>query len=204
MDYIYEIAHEGEVFSFQSFTRASMMQQLRGWYASKQVPWPGDSEIDARLENFICQFTPPGFCIGPGPKVPRLSVSKIRDTTRLIVARLIKGEKVLVEPEEATRRAKICGNCPKNLHGICTSCMSSEFQDVMRHLLTRNRETKYDSILDTCSVCGCLLKAKVHISIDELAKTQKHTYPENCWMHGTACHVDEDGTNKDEVTSERA
>lgn len=188
--YVYQEEHDGETYRFQASTRFDLLARLRQWYRTKEKEWPGDKEMEARIEDYICQLVPSGFCKGgpSKPRVPFLSSSSIRDASRLLISGLKQGRKILVDKTEADRRALICANCPANLHGICTSCMGTEFQSIFRALLTRGASTKYDSVLDTCSVCGCLLKAKVHISLDELAKLSKKTYPENCWLHGTACH----------------
>lgn len=188
--WVYEVDHEGVLYTFQSPMRLGLMQQLRQWYADKKLEWPGDREMTARVEAFVCERVPGNFCKGGSrtQKVPFLSTSSIRDVTRLFLSRLFKGKDIFVPDEEAARRAKICANCPKNLHGICTSCMGNEFQDIFRWLLARGRSTAYDSVLDTCSVCGCLLKAKVHVTTKELSNLEPHTYPKNCWLYNTACH----------------
>lgn len=189
--YVFEVEHEGEKFVFQASTKTDLLRQLRVWHSRKEVPWPGESEMEARVEDFICRLTPPGFCVGGDrPKVPFLSVPAIRDASKLMLNRVIRGTKTLVPPEEAERRARICANCPQNLHGICTSCAGNEFHDIFQWLIRRGRRTEFDQVLDTCYTCGCLLQAKVHVSLDELAKLEKHSYPENCWLHGTPCHVD--------------
>jgi len=190
--WVYELEHEGAKYRFQSPMRIDLMDQLRKWYSSKKLEWPGDSEMRKRVEEYICQLVPKGFCVGgpDKPRVPFLSAASIRDATRLFLSRVFKGKGMLVPPEEANRRAIICGNCPSNLHGICTSCAANEFQDIFRWFIQQGRSTPYDSILDTCHVCGCLLKAKVHMTIEELSQLEKHTYPPNCWLHNTPCHVE--------------
>jgi len=186
--WMFEIEHEGETVMFQAPMYLGLVDQLRHWYAAKKIDWPGDAEIRARVEHYICQRVP-GFCEGgpDTPRVPFLSAASIRDATRLIFTRLYRGEGMLVDQKEADRRAKICANCDRNAHGICTSCMGNEFQDIFRWLISRNRSTPYDSVLDTCTVCGCLLRAKPHVSIEELARLEPHAYPAHCWLAGTAC-----------------
>ena len=191
--YVYEILHEGELFSFQAPMWTTMVKRLREWYSAKALDWPGEAEMRKRVEHFICQLVPPGFCAGgpASPRIPFLSISAIRDASKLFVDRVIRGQGSLVPNEEAVRRAKICANCPRNTHGICTSCASSEFHDLFAWLVRQGRRTPYDSVLDVCTACGCVLKAKVHISIDTLARLTPHSYPENCWLHGTKAHVPE-------------
>lgn len=185
--WVYEIEHEGETFRFQAPMQIGLMTQLKRWYADKKLEWPGEPEMRARIEHFICQRLPKGFCVGgpDQPAVPYLSVSKIRDGTRLLMGRLFRGKDFLVKQEEADRRAKICANCPEDLRGICSSCMSNEFFDIFGWMLRANRKTPYDSALEVCAVCGCLLTAKVHISNETLFALSKHKYPPNCWLAGT-------------------
>ena len=188
--YIYAQEHEGTLYTFQSPTWTDLKGKLRSWYRSKNLEWPGDDEMRARMEEFVCARLGPGFCVGKTRRIGRvLSASSILGVTRIMLARAFKGDKgVLVPPEEAERRAKICVNCTKNLHGICTSCAGNEFGGVLAWLISGNRSTQYDQYLDTCEPCGCLLRAKVHVSLDELAKTPPQSYPENCWLYGTKCH----------------
>jgi hypothetical protein len=186
--YVYETELAGVKFRFQAPMRVGMMKQLRDWHRDKGLEWPGDAEMSARLEEYICGLVPDGFCTGGPdhrPSVKFLSAGSIRAATRLIADRLFKGKSRLVAPEEAERRAKICANCPSNLHGICTSCAGNEFQDLFVWFLRQGRKTTYDSVLDTCATCGCLLRAKVHIGIEDMARLEKREYPENCWAHNT-------------------
>jgi len=185
--WVYEEKLDGKSYMFQSSMRLGLMSQLRQWYHDKKMEWPGDIEMRARVEEFICNRVPAGFCKGGNaPAIPFLSTSRIRDVTRLMLNRAFRGDAaVLVPPEEADRRAKICANCPNNLHGICTSCAGNEFQDILRWLIAGRRTTQYDSYLDTCAVCGCLIRAKLWVKTSELAKTEKQKYPKNCWLSGS-------------------
>lgn len=197
--YVYEIAYEDTTFSFQAPTRLGILQKIRAWYASKDITWPGDKEIESRMEDYVCRLLPQGFCKGSdGKGVPYLSVAKIRDATRLFFGRVSKGKSALVSADVANNRARICANCPKNLHGICTSCAGSEFMDIFGWFVRQGRSTPLDAHLDTCSECGCLLRAKVHISTEELEKLEPHTYPDNCWLRDTKCYKPPSPTQKED------
>lgn len=188
--WVYEIEYEGESFTFQAPMRQGLMQQLFAWYRAKEMEWPGDTEMSARVEHYICQLCPKGFCRGgPNePAVPFLSISSIRSATRLLYERMFKGDDIFVDQKETDRRAQICANCPKNLHGICTGCAGNQFQDMFQEIMRKGRKSQYDNALDTCAVCGCLLRVKVLIKQEVLDKLPKHTYPDNCWIAGTAAH----------------
>jgi hypothetical protein len=194
--YVYEFEHKGRTLTFQAPMRLGLMGQLKEWHRTHGVEWPGDAAMWERVVAFICDRAPPGFCVGTAPRVPFLSGPRLRDATRLLLNAL--GRKPMVSRQEADRRARACANCTKNLHGICTSCAGNEFLDLFQGLLRRGASTPYDEHLDSCSVCGCLLKAKVHIPLDVLEKLQQHTYPSNCWLHGTVAHRPGDAeTEKD-------
>ena len=194
--WVYEIVHEDVKYRFQSPMRHGLFLQLRQWYSAKGLEWPGDAEMTARVEHHICQLCPPGFCEGgPNrPAVPYLSVAMIRDGTKLLLRRLFARKEFMVPQEEANRRAKICANCQENLRGICTSCMGNEFVEVFGWFLRAGRKTPYDIALGVCSVCGCILAAKVHVAQSTLNELSKHTYPPNCFMYGTPAHVPEKKT----------
>lgn len=189
--WIYEETLDGEKFIFQSPMQTGLMKQLKDWYAAKKLEWPGEPEMRARIEHFICQRLPKGFCHGgpDQPAVPYLSARMIRDGTRLLLQRLFRGKDFLVPQEEANRRAKICANCPQSLSGICTSCMGNEFFDIFGWFLRAGRKTPYDAGLGVCAICGCLLTAKVHVSSETLFELSRHTYTPNCWLYNTPAHL---------------
>lgn len=186
--YTYEIEHEGATFRFQAPMRLGLLNKIRLWYQEKQLPWPGENEIMARVEDYICQRLPPGFCKG-GPKtplVPLLSVPRIRDATHAFTYKALRHpDTLMVSQDEADRRAKTCANCPAHTHGICVTCAGNDFQDTLLSLKRAGRTTAYDSVLDICTICGCLVRARVHISKALLDLTPAHDFPANCWIHTT-------------------
>lgn len=189
--WVYEIEHEGSKFTFQSPMQLGLMTQIKKWYSSKGLEWPGDPEMRARIEHYICQRLPKGFCIGgpDEPAVPYLSVGMIRDGTKLLLRKLFSRQEFLVDQSVADRRAKICANCPQNLRNICTSCMGNEFFDIFGWFLRAGRKTPYDAAIEVCAVCGCILTAKVHVSDDTLFTLSKHAYPDNCWLARTPADI---------------
>ena len=188
--WIYELVHEDVKYRFQSPMHLGLMQQLKQWHIAHKVDWPGDEEMQARVEHYICQRLPKGFCVGgpDRPVVPYLSRAMIRDGTRLLLGRIFSRKEFLVAPATAEKRAKICANCRSNMHGICTSCIGNEFFDIFGWFIRAGKKTPYDQALDVCVECGCLLRAKVWVSDATLFELSKHAYPENCWLFGTpAC-----------------
>ena len=192
--WIYSISHEGARYAFQSSMRSGLLGKLKAWYSAKALPWPGDDEMVARIEAFICRRLPKGFCKGGyGTAAKIFSAKGIRDATRGFAYKALRHpDQYLVSMAEAERRAKVCASCKGNLHGICTSCAGNEFMDLFAMYERAGRTTPYDSVLDTCEACGCLIKTKVHISMELLALTKKHRYPKNCWLSGTPACLPED------------
>lgn len=191
--YLYAEELDGVVHKFQAPMRDGMMKQLRSWYAAKKLDWPGDAEMASRMEDFTCRYCPTGFCKG-GTKREHskiFSIKGIRGSTAAFAYKAIRHPELLVSMEEAERRAKICANCPKNLHGVCVSCLASNFHDILSMFAAAGRTTPYDSALDICEVCGCIARIKLHLGDELLALTEKHTFPANCWATATPAHIPE-------------
>ena len=191
--YLYAEELDGTVFKFQAPMRLGMMKQLRAWYEAKRLEWPGDAEMESRMEHFTCRFCPDGFCSGRVKQEhsKRFSVKGIRDATSGFAYKAIRHPELLVPLAEAERRAKICANCPSHSHGVCVSCAGSNFMDLVAMFKSAGRTTPYDSVLDICDVCSCMVRLKVHFSIDLLKQAEKHSWPANCWLHGTEAHLPE-------------
>lgn len=89
----------------------------------------------------------------------------------------------LVDRAKAERRAAICASCPRNvpIKG-CMGC-SGLIPKIMK--LTQGAKTTLDNKLMGCAVCGCQLKAKVHMpnEVIESDDTGGLEFPEWCWMH---------------------
>ena len=86
-----------------------------------------------------------------------------------------------VSPEEASRRASICAQCPENIPATgCGGCAN------IAGMVTKvigNRRTPDDEKLQNCGVCGCSNQAQVHVPLEVLAKgvTPDMEFPTHCW-----------------------
>ena len=183
--YFYLVEQTGAKFSHPSM--AGCMALVKAHMKANNIPVPPN--LEEVIEDYICHNVPGGFCTGSSdrPRKRFLSFTQIREGTRIMWQKAnLKSDEFFVPVEEADRRALVCANCPKHVHDVCTSC-TSDFASFLRALLAGRRKSKYDELLDTCGVCGCLLKAKVHLSVKALAVTQKHEYPDNCWLRNTPC-----------------
>lgn len=120
---------------------------------------------------------------------------------------ILKGKQGFCSQEEAERRASICAQCPAN--SIFSLTSTQRQTDKVMLETTKEFSTANDALLETCGVCGCPLKAKVHFDLesvqDALTSDQKRRLPIRelskrkeiftCWMA-------EDGKEKKEDNQE--
>ena len=95
------------------------------------------------------------------------------------VQKFISSGGELVDKEEATRRARICAMCPHNVP--IRGCMGCSCLIPKLLKLTKGASTELDGQLKGCGVCGCQLKAKVHLP-RELSTDDNLPFPEHCWI----------------------
>lgn len=96
------------------------------------------------------------------------------------VQKFISNGGKLVDQSLADKRAQICTTCPENIPIVgCMGCSG-----LVPKLLkaTKGASTEYDNKLRGCGVCGCQLKAKVHLP-DEVVGDDDLEFPEHCWMN---------------------
>jgi hypothetical protein len=168
-----------------------LVNQVSEHYVANKLAVP--QNLEAIIIDYVCRRMPTGACIGvPEPGLPvfkTLSVSQIRDFSKLLYYRVtsaVRNEDPYVKLGEAARRAAICAACPLNLKSVCSTCDGlKEFGG--RFLFDPDKQTTpHDAELKVCTICGCLLRAKVHYSLEALAKAvTPHDYPIWCWLGGS-------------------
>lgn len=143
--------------------------------------------LKAVVVEYMCDNLPPGFCRQSSSNVRKfLTITQIKDFTSLIFKRaFMKNPLNFLAPlTQAESRAQICSTCPLNDRSRCTVC--GGLLSLIRKLVGR-RETSYDPVLGTCSLCGCLLRVKVHVSSESLKlatkKPPEDQIPDFCWLH---------------------
>lgn len=172
--------------------------QIRNWDAvewvgkakrhlqSNNLPVPID--LQAQMEDQLCQLLPPGWCAYDDPNRPRvdtrLSWVDVEVASKTFIDWAEQG-RPLVDQPEAERRANICARCYMNVRaqGCGKSCRA-----LIRKLtgLFLNRKTSVDDQLNTCAACKCDMRVKCHFSLDLIesndSRDLQQLYPDFCWL----------------------
>ncbi len=92
-----------------------------------------------------------------------------------------------VAKELANKRAAICVVCPRHEKGEWYTVAAGEvIKKTIEIRADLKLETDYDAQLQSCGVCGCLLRAKVHTPLNVIVEKTKPevmaAFPPNCWI----------------------
>lgn len=134
---------------------------------------------EERFQDEICQQNEQAHCNrGKNSHINAKRSITIDDLKRFMVT-LSNQEGSFVSQEEAERRATICSTCPKNQTVAgCWGC-GGIIKSVTKYL--GNKRTSRDKALESCSVCGCVLRAKVWLELGTIDNSGLE-YPEHCWQ----------------------
>ena len=158
-------------------------QEARNHLQGNNLPIPQD--LEAKMEDQLCNTIPPEWCDQVDPNKPYVSTSfswsDVKAGVDVFISWLTGGAK-LVPQDEADRRARICSGCYLNVNVEgCATCHKAA------SLLTWAQKTQYDDNLKACAVCHCLNKAQVHFPIDALESSddsaRQAMYPSFCWKN---------------------
>lgn len=152
---------------------------------------PIGAQWEEGIQNQLCATLDGDWCNEYGLPVRKsggfgTQFHEVLQGTRTLLSWKIKHGGKLVETEEAQRRAAICVACPMNQPAIgCSSCNMETLRQAVI-LVVGGAQTAYDSQLKTCFVCGCELRAKVHLPLkclqDQMSPEQKARLPGFCWL----------------------
>jgi hypothetical protein len=148
----------------------------KSWEANGITP---PDSWKAVVNHEMCEQNPHIECreVGEGERHMTLS-----DVYRFAnsVKKWTEGGMQFVPKEEAERRAAICAKCQYNKPtGICWGCHSA-----LKWVGERVGwpESSKDAELRGCTVCGCVLKLKVHLPLDAIDNTGLSSWPDHCWQ----------------------
>lgn len=197
--WLYVVPETGQEFSGSSISE--LMINLAAHYKAAGYPQPPD--LARLVEEQICDRIP-DYC-GGEPRASRAediakqgwiaglkhTFTNVVNGTRVLAA-WIAGGRHYVENDLASQRAATCTSgfngqpCPENVEPLgCSGCNSKTLTEVVRSVVG-SRTTPHDAKLRACQVCGCDLKAKVHLphSIlwQHMPAAQKQLLPAHCWL----------------------
>lgn len=189
----YKVPETGQDFCGSSLSE--LMMNLSAHYKAAGYPQPPN--LVRLVEDYICDKIP-DYC-GGQPRATRADdaarqgwIAGLKHTFTNIVtgtqtlAAWIAGGRNYVDADTANARAAVCVTCPENVEPQgCTGCNLNTLHEVVRSVVG-SRTTASDSLLKACRVCGCDLRAKVHLPHDVLWKhmpaAQRQQLPEWCWL----------------------
>ena len=155
--------------------------------------YPIGLKFREEIADALCREMPGGgdkYCEEPSDRVPqtqrKLGVGDLKNFLRVLKKWKSQGFG-FVSQDEAERRASICATagpggtpCPSNQPVAgCLGC-----QGIVGLLtdVVGNRQTAFDKMLSGCQVCGCALKAAVHVPLQaQQAGTEGMEFPAHCW-----------------------
>lgn len=180
---------------FEGASLSELLHNLSAHYRAAGYPQPPN--LARLVEDYICEQVPEAC--GGQPRASRSSdlvqqgwLAGLKHTFTNIVtgtqtlAAWIVGGRNYVDGDVANARARVCTTCPENVEPQgCTGCNLNTLHEVVRSVVG-SRTTTSDSLLKACKVCGCDLKAKVHLPHTVLWRhmpdAQKQQLPEWCWL----------------------
>ncbi len=142
---------------------------------------PIRAELEREIHEFCCEKVPESC-----EELDEKSGEKIRAwylAKKFYTAIASVAKDGWVEQSEAERRAQICASCVNNTTSsaaVCLGCWTARFVKEASEALS-NRHTSLDNKLDTCGLCQCGLKMKVHVPVSGM-QDKDIDWPSFCWM----------------------
>lgn len=155
---------------FQATSRDELLQKIENYErANGMAPTPN---LAGEIESWICYQ--PGNerrCLGVMHR-GRKALEYAAGTVAYLTAKMM-GDRAFIDEATATRRAKVCANCPHNLLNENDSKLQYYTDEAMKEQIG-DRKTEHDDKLFTCAICSCLLRAKVHFSREIVNRSLPH------------------------------
>jgi hypothetical protein len=164
-------APEKVAWELETFTRKRL-----GIPEDPPVPFPGNPSLP-----------PSGSAAAAGDRHSAVwGIKRAAQGTAVVLDWLMSGGKPVAQ-DLANKRAATCAPCPKNVPGAWYTTAPAE---IIRATLSARSdlklETPDDAKLQSCEVCKCLNRLKVHCPLSHiLAHTKADVlaeFPANCWI----------------------
>jgi hypothetical protein len=150
------------------------------------------SDMDStmrEIEDQLCSGAPPNTCRDVEGKVKMTGTALTFDTitrgAETLFDFFVKNGRKKVALEQATERARVCGNCFANQKPEgCTSCASGWLRGLAEKIVGGD-ETPHDPLIHSCSFCGCQLRSLIWMPIevlrDHTPAGELESLPDFCW-----------------------
>lgn len=170
----------------KSWNVDSWLDKTRAHLKANNIEVPND--LLAQMEDQLCTLLPPGFCEYEDPNRPKIDThfgwGAVEQGSKTLFEWAKQGLP-LVSQDEAERRGKICANCYANIRvtGCGVSC-----RELIRNIIGWfvGRKTSVDDRLQSCGVCQCWLRSKIHIPLEVIEKHDNPAlqpmFPKWCWL----------------------
>ncbi len=149
----------------KAFDYDAWIADIRKHAVDNAYPIPTNEEA----EDQMCRTLSGEWCSGGGPYSfvnTRFTLNDFLHGTKVLASFVLSGQ--VVSPEIAEQRALICSRCPLNVRVPgCASCsgMANAVADAKG-----KQSTKYDYLLQACSICLCSNEAQIWLPIKYLRK----------------------------------
>lgn len=170
---------------FVATSWGSLVKTVRAHLEGNALPLP--ASLDATMQDWWCRNVTSVDCAEPITQEAMAKAVSLQTLAKRFLQSMIawaRSGEGFVPQEEAERRAAICVGCPK--HGVVECRGGCGFTLILNTAMAffGAKETKQGDALKQCQVCGCFLKASVHVPLaaqqyDDLQGQWPADHP--CW-----------------------
>ena len=152
---------------------------LRASAAYREINQDVPGDLEALIQNFMCESLPDGFCTGH-PSAPSPTWTSVLQATQSMLAsakRLGTSGPQLMQVVES--RVSACQACKQHILGMCVSCngLLAAFEE-----FRRTRRTSMDRNVRVCGVSHGLLPFIIHIGAEQVRALPGTRFPDSCWV----------------------
>ena len=152
---------------------------LRASAAYREIGEDVPANLDALIEDFMCQSLPDGFCTGK-PTVSNPTWNSVLHATQAMVRKAESAGKAGPQMMQVIeKRARTCQACPEHNVHQCITCngLLAAFDS-----FRRGRRTQFDRNVRVCRGCHGLLPVIIQLDADMVSPVPGFGFPDGCWV----------------------
>ena len=160
------------------FSKDDCVLRIRNAYA--EIGKEPEGDVEALLEDFMCQSLPEGFCTGK-PTISNPTFFTVKNATHAMVASALKEHKAgpqLMQIIDA--RAAACKKCKQHDLHMCITC--NGLLDEFRTFRNAGRRTPHDRNIRVCRVSGGILPVVIQLDASKVKPLDGFEFPDGCWV----------------------